>query len=272
MKITQNLHTHTVYCDGKNTVDEMAQAAIDARLSSLGFSGHAFTPIDTSYCMKLEDYGKYAAEIDVCRKKYADRLEIFTGIEQDYYAVDPTVSTDFLIGSVHYIIKNGETVPIDETREITDSAVSRLYGGDVYAYLEDYFSLVSGVYNKTSCDIVGHIDLCEKFNADGSLFDRNDPRYISAYKKAVERLVKCGCIFEINTGAMSRGYTDFPYPRGDILRYIGKCGGRITISSDSHSVDTVAYKFDEMVSFAKKCGFDEVYRLVSPHTFEAVKV
>ena len=35
--ILQNLHTHSVYADGKDTVAEMARAAFEAGFDSLGF-------------------------------------------------------------------------------------------------------------------------------------------------------------------------------------------------------------------------------------------
>ena len=270
--VTQNLHTHSTFCDGKNTIGEMARAAYDAGFKSLGFSSHAFTPHDTSYCMKLSDYESYRSEILRLREQYKGRMDIFVGLEQDYFAVKPTIKTDYLIGSVHYVEKNGEYIPVDETREDIERAVSRLYGGDIYAFLEDYFALVSDVKNRTYCDIAGHIDLCEKFNGDGTLFDRTHPRYTAAYRAAVKKLCAEGCTFEINTGAMSRGYTDFPYPNESVLRFIRECGGRIILSSDSHSADTVGYKLAEMCSCAAQCGFTERYELSESGGFAAVKL
>ncbi len=257
MKIKQNLHTHTTFCDGKNTVEEMAKAAVNAGLLSLGFSGHAYTPNDESYCMMPDDYEAYRNEILRVKKLYLGKLDVLVGLEQDYFSTEPSIETDYLIGSVHYVEKDGEYIPVDETKEHIESAVNRLYGGDIYAFLEDYFRLVSDVHNKTHCDIVGHIDLCEKFNEDGKLFDRTAARYVKAYTKAVEKLVSEGCIFEINTGAMSRGYTTFPYPHENILRLIAEKGGSIIFSSDSHSTDSVDFKLDEVSELAAKCGFTE---------------
>ena len=58
-----NLHTHTHFCDGKDSPEEMVQAAIRAGFVSLGFSGHSFTPCDMSYCMLPESIPLYKAEI-----------------------------------------------------------------------------------------------------------------------------------------------------------------------------------------------------------------
>ena len=271
MNVTQNLHTHTTFCDGKNTPAEMAASAAALGMRSLGFSSHAYTPHDESYCMMLTNYEAYKAELDRLSQVYAGRLRIFTGLEQDYFSAEPTIKTDYIIGSVHYVKKCGEYIPVDETRAHIESAVSRLYGSDIYGFLEDYFALVSDIHNKTGCDIVGHIDLCEKFNADGSLFDRTHPRCIAAYTAAVEKLCAQGCIFEVNTGAISRGYTRLPYPYRDIMKCIAERSGKITLQSDSHSVDTVNYKLDEMCTYAAEHGFDERYELAENGKFEAIE-
>lgn len=265
MIIRQNLHTHTSYCDGKNSAEEMIISAINKGMTSIGFSGHAFTPHDTSYCMSEEGTLRYAAEILSLKEKYQGKIDVFLGLEQDYFSSEVTINCDYLIGSVHYVFKSGEYIPVDETKEIITSAVERLYGGDIYAFLEDYYSLVENIFDKTGCDIVGHLDLPEKFNADNTLFDRSNSRYIRAYKSAVKKLVAQNRIFEINTGAISRGYTTEPYPRREILRYIAGLGGKVTISSDSHSVSTLDFKLDEMRSLAADCGFEGVY------TFDGIK-
>ena len=38
----QNLHTHTIYCDGINTPEELVEAAIAKGFDSIGFSGHSY--------------------------------------------------------------------------------------------------------------------------------------------------------------------------------------------------------------------------------------
>lgn len=271
-RVTQNLHTHSTFCDGKNTIAQMAESALSHGLTSIGFSGHAFTPHDTSYCMKLSDYESYREEILRQRQLYSGKMSVFVGLEQDYFSAVPAIPTDYIIGSVHYVEKSGVFIPVDETRADIENAAVKLYGGDIYAFLEDYYALVSDVYDKTRCDIVGHIDLCEKFNSDFSLFDREHPRYTAAYKNAVDKLVSQGRIFEINTGAMSRGYTDQPYPHRGVLEYIAKRGGKITLSSDSHSADTVNYKLDEMLGYAVSCGFTDRYELCDGGSFEAVSI
>ena len=42
-----NLHTHTTYSDGKNSVRENIEAAIANNMISLGFSDHSYTDFDS---------------------------------------------------------------------------------------------------------------------------------------------------------------------------------------------------------------------------------
>ena len=55
----QNLHTHTTYCDGNNSIPEMIRSAVEKDFDVLGFSGHSFTSFDKSYCMSEEGTKEY---------------------------------------------------------------------------------------------------------------------------------------------------------------------------------------------------------------------
>ena len=253
--ILANFHTHTNFCDGQNAPEEMVQAAIKKGCTALGFSGHAYTPCDTSYCMSLEETQAYKAQVRYLQKKYAGQIDIFLGIEQDYFSEGSTDDYDFVIGSVHYINKDTAYLPVDETYEITKQQISQYFSNDPYAYVEEYYRIVADVAEKTNASIIGHFDLITKFNRDGVLFDETNPRYISAALDAIEKLMEKPRIFEINTGAIARGYMDRPYPSSFILKAIHDRGGAILLSSDSHNTDSICSNFGLAERLAKDCGF-----------------
>ena len=99
-----NLHTHTIFSDGKGSVRDNIESAILKNMSSLGFSDHSFTACDTSYCMKLEDYKNYRKVLAEMKEEYKDRLPVFTGIEKDYYSEIDASEFDYVLASIHYII------------------------------------------------------------------------------------------------------------------------------------------------------------------------
>lgn len=259
MMITSNFHTHTTYCDGKSTAEETVLVAIEKGMTALGFSGHAYTPFDASFCMSLEDTAKYRAEINRLKQKYAGQIDIYCGLEMDYFSEADTNGFDFLIGSVHYVKKNGAFLSVDGCA--FQENVHCGYHGEYYAFAEDYFALVSRVAEKTKADIIGHFDLITKFNEGEKLFSESNPRYEKAWDAALRALIPSGKPFEINTGAMQRGYRSAPYPAVPILKKIQEYGGKIIISSDCHQADAVDFAFDTAIEFAKKSGFQSAYTL-----------
>lgn len=258
MSILRNYHTHTSYCDGKNTPEEIVLEAAARGFEAIGFSGHSHTAFDESYAMSRAAAEKYRGEITALKEKYRGRIEIYCGIEQDFYSDEDPAPWDYVIGSVHYVLKNGEYIPVDESEEILTEAVRKHYGGDIYGLIEDYFSTAAQVAGVTGADIIGHFDLITKFNEGEKLFSESDGRYVRAYRKALETL-GTGVPFEINTGAMSRGYRSVPYPSEQILRDLRRLGGKIALSSDSHEKSTLDYAFPEAEALAKRCGFSEIF-------------
>ena len=244
------LHMHTCFCDGKNSPEEMVLAAIDRGMECIGFSGHSYTFFDESWCMSESATEEYRRDIAALKKKYKDRIRILCGMEKDFYSTQDTSDFDYVIGSVHYL-KAGETfIPVDESPEILKKAAVDYFGGDLCALAEEYYRTVSAVVEKTGADIIGHFDLITKFMETDAIPDITDPRYVSAWKRAADRLLAAGRPFELNTGAISRGYRTSPYPEKSILDYIQKNSGRIILSSDSHTCDTIGFGFDRYEGYA----------------------
>ena len=290
--IRADLHVHSTYCDGKNTLEEMVQAAVCMGMDCIGFTGHSYTPFELTYCMSQEGTVQYREELARLREIYGDRIRILTGIEEDYYSEDDPADYDYVIGSVHYIrheqsapaVKetmkqnsvNGQDtsgtgasgiesdkeqdisgmgapsggsqavyLPVDDTREIQLADIDQYFGGDVYAYAERYYELVSDIVRKTDCDIIGHFDLVTKFNEKDPYIDTKHPRYRAAWQKAADILLTTGKPFEINTGAISRGYRTEPYPSREIREYLRDHGAKLFLTGDSHAADTLMYRFGD---------------------------
>lgn len=240
----RDFHIHSTFSDGKCTPEELVLAAIEKGMSHIGLSDHSYTPFDTDYCMSPEKYEDYKAEAVRLRKKYGDKIKIYCGIEQDFYSAFPAEGFDYIIGSVHYVKKDGEYLPVDKSTADLRDAVEKHFGGDPIAFCEEYFRCVGEVVERTGACIVGHFDLVSKFNEKDPFIDENDPRYVFAWKAAVDKLIPYGVYFEINTGVIPRGYKSVPYPSAPIMEYIKEKGGKFIMSSDSHR-PTLCYGFDK---------------------------
>ena len=241
--ILSDFHMHTKYCDGRNTVEEMVKAAVGKGMTALGFSGHSYATYDMDCCMSKEGTLQYRREVERYKELCEGIIKVYCGIEQDIYAPAPDAQYDYVIGSVHYIGGPDGLLPVDYKPEMLKQLADEQFGGDIYALCGAYFEAVSQVVERTGCDIIGHFDLVSKFNERDRLFDSSDPRYVKAWQAAADKLLKTGKLFEINTGAMSRGYRTSPYPSDDMIRYIAERGGRFVLSSDAHSADGIMYDF-----------------------------
>lgn len=249
--IKANYHTHTFFCDGKDSPEDIVKEAIKRNFDVIGFSAHAYTPMDCSWCMNLETTEEYKEEILRLKEAYKGKIKVLAGLEMDYFSQCDTSWCDYTIGSVHYVFKNGKYCNVDNSPEKFQKIVNDCYNGDVYAFIEDYYALVGDIYNKTKCDIIGHFDLITKFNENNEFFDTENPRYKEAVNSALKKLLPENIPFEVNTGAISRGYRTEPYPSKDILEIISKENGCVLINSDSHQKETIDFYFCEAKSYAK---------------------
>ena len=253
-----DLHTHTTYCDGKNTPEEMVLGAIARGCETFGFSAHSPRDDENDWCIKFADVKPYVAEIKALREKYKDKIELYVGFEYDILSDVDRSEFDYIIGSVHYVTKDDVTVAVDLSAATLGGAIDTLFGGDAYAFAKAYYENMYTLYERTGCDIVGHVDLITKFNEQVALFDSSDKRYRSVALDAVDYLLSKDRIFEINTGAISRGYRKTPYPEDFLLRHIAERGGRVMLNSDTHSVENIMFGFEETTEFAKACGVREL--------------
>ena len=261
--IRGDFHTHTNFCDGKNSAEEMVLAAIDAGMPSIGITTHSYTDFDTSYCIPKERINEYRAEIARLKETYRDRITVFCGIEQDLWGTEPTDGYDYVIGSVHYLWKGKNWFSTDESVDALLHAKNTYYDGDGLSMAEDYFRSVAEI-GRLRPHVIGHFDLIAKCNRDGCLFDEGAPRYLTAAKAAVDALLPLGIPFEINTGAIARGYRQLPYPAPEILSYIAKNSGKVILTSDAHSPENLCYRFDMAEKYALDAGIAPENILFSP--------
>ncbi len=232
-------HIHTKFSDGGNTPEEVILSAISLGADEVGFSEHSFTEFDQSYCMKKDRLGEYIATIHSLREKYKDKIKVLCGIELDYYSEIDTSALDYVIGSAHYFKIGNDYFDVDRSGSLLKRKAEQYFNGDMLRLAELYFDMAGDMYNKTKCDIVGHFDLITKFNEDGSLIDEKNPRYIKAATDAADKLLAAGVTFEINYGAITRGYRTTPYPSKPLYEYIKANGGKFVHTSDSHTADNI---------------------------------
>ena len=252
-----SVHTHADWCDGKNTLAEMAAAACAAGVKYYGVSCHSHTPIPIDAgCVLDADMTAYRKAVLDLRAEYEGRMEILLGLEWDSQSDIRPEGFDYWIASAHYQRgADGEYYCADWGEDHFLRCQRQLCGGDALAVTEGYFREV-GRIAAMKPTILGHFDLITKHNGDGVLFDESHPRYKKAAIEALHAADPTATLLEINTGGMARGYRTAPYPALFLLREWKEMGGRIILTSDAHNADKILYGYADSVALARAAGFE----------------
>ena len=257
----QNLHTHTTYCDGKDTPEEMIQEALKKGYNSIGFSGHSHMYYSPVIGMTLEGTEEYKKEITALKKKYEDQIDIFLGLEMDMYSDVDLSGYDYMIGSTHYLAIGDEKVGFDRTADEVERVINVYFGGDGMAFAKEYYRQLAKLPEYGSFDIIGHFDQVTKNCEIRQFFDENSKEYQYAVIEAAEALVGKIPYFEVNSGAIARGYRTTPYPTPFIMKELKRLGFGVIISSDCHDRTKLDLGFDLSRDMLKECGYKEHFVL-----------
>jgi histidinol-phosphatase (PHP family) len=265
-----NYHSHTRWCDGKGTAEEMVLAAIHKGFDALGFSAHAMWPFGTTYHLQPKAYQLYVEDITSLKAKYAGQLPILLGYEADYFpplsypdkAAYAQWGADFLIGSTHFLTNTDGDAPetegwfeVDAGADAVAQGIERRFGGDGKAAVQCYYDRVRQMLRRGGFTILGHADLIRKRNGILRFFDENDAWYKSEIEATAIEAARAGVIVEINTGGIARGAMNDVYPSADFLSRLGKRGVPVMINSDAHHGDHLGVGYDLAEQRARDAGY-----------------
>lgn len=257
----QNLHTHTVFCDGKDTPEEMVLTAIEKGFDSIGFSGHSSMYYAPKNGMSPDGTQSYKDCIHELKTEYADKLKIFCGIEFDMYSGIDLSDYDYRIGAVHYLKKDGQVIPMDRTQQVVQDVINNHFGGDGMAYAKHFYETLARLPEYGSFDIVAHFDLLSKHSENIMFFDESSKQYRNAALEAMSALRGKIPYFEVNTGAIARGYRTTPYPAPFLIDEFKNMGFGALITSDCHNREMLDCHYNEALQLLRTHGFEEIYIL-----------
>jgi histidinol-phosphatase (PHP family) len=271
--IKTNYHTHSTFCDGKESAEEMVRAAEQKGFAVLGFSSHAMFPFSDSWHIHITPggYEAYMDEMARLKEAYRGRMEILAGFEADYIPnlTKPDMNDmeyygqfkpDFLIGSVHFVLGDGGYYEADGPRAETRERIAKYFGGDVRRAVTAYFEAERQMLRTSRFTVLGHADVIRKQNGGRGvpLFCEDEDWYREELEKTADAAAEAGVIVEINTGGMARGYMDSPFPSPAFLRLLRARNVPAMINSDAHKGCNLDFAFDEAVQLAQAAGYTEL--------------
>lgn len=201
-------------------------------------------------CDQPPVFNAWLADIARCREEYPG-LVIRTGLEigdnaalrEDILRMIDPLPLDFRLLSLHLV-------------DGLDPYDSAFFEGRTQeeAYRRYVEVKLESVLHFSDYDAVAHLGYCGKFApyppAVRALRWRHAPDHIDMLLRF---LAQNGKALEINTSGLKQ--TDSPIPGWDILRRFAELGGEfVTLGSDAHAPEYLAYRFDDARRIAVSAG------------------
>jgi histidinol-phosphatase (PHP family) len=153
---------------------------------------------------------------------------------------------DYVIGSVHFL---------------RDFAVDMQGAYDVWGRGESpekvwkrYFDTLAEAARTGMFDVMAHPDLVKVWGKGRPGPEGDRRRY---YEPAVEAFLEAGVAVEISTAGLRKPVAEM-YPSRAFLEMCLEAGRPVSLSSDAHTPDEVAYRYEEAVEFLESVGVTEI--------------
>lgn len=264
-KSIQNLclHTHNIFCDGKENIKTLINNAIILGINQFGISSHAPLKFPNKWSMNYDKLDEYRNVIRELKMDFEGRIQIFTSLEIDYipnktYSFDffrEKLSLDYTIGSIHLVQgpKEGELWFIDGNKENCISQMNQIFSGNVKHAVQQYYLQTREMVSTQQPDIVGHLD--KVVMNTGHLFDTSEKWYQEEIKKTLEVIRANSVIVEANTRGIYKGKWKETFPSHQILQECFNMGVPVIISSDAHESKELLLGVEETRAVLKKIGY-----------------
>ena len=259
-----NYHTHSLYCDGKSTLEEHVREAEKCGLLQLGFSSHSSVPFENNFAISEKKLPEYVNEIDQLQQKTNVKLlkslecEFVPGITKDFDVWRTTYHLDYVIGGVHLVRKpNGDDLWfIDGSKQETyDNGLRDLFNNDIKAAVTTFWEQTFEMLETQHLDIVAHFDKIKMHNRN-RFFTEDESWYKILADKAIQLIKKHDVIIEVNTRGLYKKRSDSFYPSTELLMKARKADIPVIVSSDAHKAEELMLFVPEALMELQRCGFD----------------
>ena len=251
-----DLHSHTHFSDDCSyQMEEMIKGAIKNNVTTLCFTDHMdhdYGNCDYDYVFDVDDYLKTIKEL---KEKYEGQIKLLAGVEigmqpqliDKIHTIMPLDVFDFIIMSIH----TAKGLELHEGNFYKDKTAKKAFRD----YYEDLYTCVSEF---DDFDIVGHVDIINRYTRflENSEIDFSD--YDDLIIKILKKIIEKGKGIEVNTSGTRYGLPSF-HPSPKILKLYKDLGGKIvTFGSDAHVPKHTGFGYDEVLDMLRELGFEYI--------------
>ena len=274
-----NLHTHSIYSDGKSQPREIVEEAVRQGFTTLGFSEHSPLPFDNNFSVKEANMPRYVAEIAQLKEEFKGKIDLYCALEADYITntSEPFAITkekyhlDYIIGGVHLV---GQSANPDEIWfidgpkwEVYDEGLLKFFDGDIRRAVRRFYEQSNEMIENEPFDIIAHFDKIKMHNRD-RYFHEDEPWYRKLALETLDLIREKGLVMEVNTrGIYKKRYNGF-YPSPWLMEEACKMGVPAIISADADHFSEITLEFDAAEEALKKAGYRSVVNFKDGHFIE----
>jgi len=263
-----NYHTHSLYCDGKSTLEEHVREAEKQGLLQLGFSSHSPVPFENSFAISEEKLPEYIQEIDQLQQKTDVKLlkslecDFIPGMTVDFAERQKVCGLDYIIGGVHLVRPphgDGLWFIDGSKQEIYDDGLRDLFDNNIKAAVTTFWEQTFEMLETQKMDIIAYFDKIKMHNRD-RFFTEDETWYKVLADKAIQLIKRHDVIIEVNTRGLYKKRCDHFYPSTELLMKARKADIPVLISSDAHKAEELMLYVPEAIAELQRCGYDHTAR------------
>lgn len=257
-------HIHSYFStDSEAKLEDHCEAAIKNNINEICITDHVDYDVHSD---QFVDYPTYFQVLRALQEKYKDQLTIKIGIEfgiqahllQQYTQDALDNPFDFILLSSHQI-DNLEFWIYQYQKNKTQKEYNVGY----------YQNLLAIIKNYKHYSVLGHLDVIRRYDEAGEYMD---DECFSLIKEILKVVIQDNKGIEINSSSFRYKLKDL-MPSISVLKLYKELGGKIiTLGSDSHTIESLCFHFDEIIEELKKIGFTEHYtfehRIPIAHPFD----
>lgn len=254
--IASDFHMHTCFStDSDATPEAMVEGAIKKGLKTICITDH----LDKDYPFNEElgenaflfDVGTYFQRLRKLQEQYEGQIRICIGIElglqphlgEYCQKITTEYPFDFVIGSLH-VVSQKDPYYREEFSDLTDVELYRL----------TFQEMLESLKNVESFDVLGHMDYIVRYGTHQAE-EYSYAAFASELDEILKKVIRMGKGIELNTAGLKYGL-GFGHPHPDVLKRYRELGGEIiTVGSDGHKPEHVAYEFQKARGILQECGF-----------------
>ena len=261
-------HNHTVFsADCEASAESMIEKAIDLGLSYLCITDHMDPEMNFPGMDFTFDLNEYFTSHKEWKERYQDKITILTGIE---LGLQPHISKtlkdildaghfDFVIGSAHLCDGIDPYFP-EYWEDKTEYQGTHRY----FEYILECLQAFNDI------DVFGHIDYIVRYGPTKAQ-NYSYQKYKEILDEILKTLISKNIGLELNTAGLKYGL-GFAHPHMDILKRYRELGGEIiSVGSDGHKPEHLAYDFHKVPDILKEAGF-EYYTMFKNRRPEFIKL